>query len=88
MYGGRYVVKSDLFGGERTRGILRCQLCEGDILLASDERECKTTYAYEITANGVCDLASLESKEGDEAQRLLYSVLGCYKFAVLRPSMI
>ncbi|MBQ7624155.1 MAG: DUF11 domain-containing protein [Clostridia bacterium] len=84
MYGGRGVVSPpDLFAGERTRGVLTGQIWQGDVIVCSDRDEAPRLLLK--TKVGIFDAQTSETYRED-AQDILYSLLGYYRFVILRPS--
>ena len=89
MYGGRYVDTSAAFMGIRTAGIFRCEIMPGDILICTEQADNSGTEVYvccgdRMLAAGDEGVKLLDKAEMDD---VLMSVMGYYKFALIRPAM-
>lgn len=87
MYGGRYTIPD--FGVEeavvRTRLPYKHQLMVGDILVASENADGTMLRLFLLMGDTAYDL--LNGMAAEDCNACLEKVLGCNRFAVLRPSM-
>jgi len=90
MYGGRYVDTSDKYLGMRTDGIFAHQISAGDVLICTENADNSDCEVYVFCGENI--LASdkngarwLNKQETDD---VLMSVMGYYKFALIRPAML
>ena len=82
LYGGKVVVDSDRFNGERTRMPRERNLIVGDILFLQSDT---SGYLYIYVGNGeMIDLQKLTVRDVDER---LEETIGWQRFAIIRPSL-
>ncbi|MBR4303990.1 MAG: C40 family peptidase [Clostridia bacterium] len=85
MYGGYYVVRSDAYNKERTRGIYGSQISAGDILVCKEINKFQC-YLY-AGKNKVVDLTTGKLLDLGKTQEALLSTIGYDQFVVIRPAM-
>ena len=85
MYGGYYVVRSDAYNKERTRGIYGSQISAGDILVMKEVGKVQC-YLY-AGKNKAVDLTTGKLLDLAKTQEALLSCIGYDQFVVIRPAM-
>ena len=93
LYGGKGVI-SPASGSsfiDRTRDLRFSALMPGDIIITGEDAlftGCRSFFCTGESVAGVFEAGGQpEERSGEEAERFIESLFGCYVFAVLRPSL-
>ena len=89
MYGGRYVDTSEKYLGMRTDGIFAHQIMAGDILICTENADNSGAEVYIFCGKNIlaADKNGARLLTEQQTADVLMSVMGYYKFALVRPAM-
>ena len=93
LYGGKGVISPSAGSSfiDRTRDLRLSALMPGDLIVTSDDALFSSCRSFCFTGEAVVgifqDGAKPEARSGEDAERFVESLFGCFSFVVLRPSL-